>query len=52
MKSRDNWFNQVNLRLLKSRAAFGKNIIAGDGQLNREELAHIIFADAPRPQKT
>ena len=37
--------------LAEIQAAFGKNIIASDGQLKRDELARIVFADAAARQK-
>ena len=37
--------------LAEIKAAFGENIIALDGQLRREELARIVFADAIARQK-
>ncbi|MGD0251196.1 MAG: dephospho-CoA kinase [Verrucomicrobiota bacterium] len=33
------------------QAAFGKNIIAPDGQLRRDELARIVFSDAAARKK-
>jgi dephospho-CoA kinase len=37
--------------LAEIQAEFGKNIMASDGQLRREELAEIIFADAAARKK-
>jgi dephospho-CoA kinase len=37
--------------LAEIQAGFGKNIVAPDGQLRRDELARIIFADAAARKK-
>jgi dephospho-CoA kinase len=37
--------------LAEIQAGFGKNIVASDGQLRRDELARIIFADANARKK-
>jgi dephospho-CoA kinase len=37
--------------LAEIRTVFGKNIVAPDGQLRRDELARIVFADAAARKK-
>ena len=37
--------------LAEIQAVFGKNIVAPDGQLRRDELAQIVFADAAARKK-
>jgi dephospho-CoA kinase len=37
--------------LAEIQSAFGKNVIAPDGQLRRDELARIVFADAVARKK-
>jgi len=37
--------------LAQIQAAFGKNLVAPDGQLRRDKLAQIVFADAPARQQ-
>jgi len=37
--------------LVEIQAEFGKNIVASDGQLRRDELAQIIFSDAAARKK-